>query len=395
MNAMQRKIVLIALASLTLAAVSGCGFLAQLRPEAEPTATPTARAVAVATPTPLPPTVPAYADTTDTDERRVIDVYARVSPAVVFITSRVIVRDFFLGAVPQEGTGSGFVIDKQGHVITNNHVVENADRIVVTLSDETAVEATLVGTDPANDVAVLQIDVPADRLYPVELGTSTDLRVGQTAIAIGNPFGLERTLTTGVISSLGRPLETEGGRTVYDVIQTDAAINPGNSGGPLLDSGGRVIGVNTAIVSPSGGSVGVGFAIPVDTVRRVSSSIIDKGYYPHPWLGITGISVVPELADLLDLPVERGVLIVEVTRGQAAASAGLRGGQRQVRVGNYVVPVGGDIVTSIDGEKIREMGDLVKYLETKTEVGQLVDLTILRNGNEQSIQVNLGEQPRS
>jgi S1-C subfamily serine protease len=395
MNAMQRKIVLIALASLTLAAVSGCGFLAQLRPEAEPTATPTARAVAVATPTPLPPTVPAYADTTDTDERRVIDVYARVSPAVVFITSRVIVRDFFLGAVPQEGTGSGFVIDKQGHVITNNHVVENADRIVVTLSDETAVEATLVGTDPANDVAVLQIDVPADRLYPVELGTSAELRVGQTAIAIGNPFGLERTLTTGVISSLGRPLETEGGRTVYDVIQTDAAINPGNSGGPLLDSGGRVIGVNTAIVSPSGGSVGVGFAIPVDTVRRVSSSIIDKGYYPHPWLGITGISVVPELADLLDLPVERGVLIVEVTRGQAAASAGLRGGQRQVRVGNYVVPVGGDIVTSIDGEKIREMGDLVKYLETKTEVGQLVDLTILRNGNEQSIQVNLGEQPRS
>jgi S1-C subfamily serine protease len=395
MNAMQRKIVLIALASLTLAAVSGCGFLAQLRPEAEPTATPTARAVAVATPTPLPPTVPAYADTTDTDERRVIDVYARVSPAVVFITSRVIVRDFFLGAVPQEGTGSGFVIDKQGHVITNNHVVENADRIVVTLSDETAVEATLVGTDPANDVAVLQIDVPADRLYPVELGTSAELRVGQTAIAIGNPFGLERTLTTGVISSLGRPLETEGGRTVYDVIQTDAAINPGNSGGPLLDSGGRVIGVNTAIVSPSGGSVGVGFAIPVDTVRRVSSSIIDKGYYPHPWLGITGISVVPELADLLDLPVERGVLIVEVTRGQAAASAGLRGGQRQVRVGNYVVPVGGDIVTAIDGEKIREMGDLVKYLETKTEVGQLVDLTILRNGNEQSIQVNLGEQPRS
>jgi putative serine protease PepD len=329
-----------------------------------------------------------------TEEERVINVYARVSPAVVFITSRVIVRDFFMGLVPQEGTGSGFVIDKEGHIITNNHVVEKAERIVVTLDDDTSIEAMLVGTDPANDVAVVKIDVPADRLRPVELGSSADLRVGQTAIAIGNPFRLERTLTTGVISSLGRPLEAEGGRMIYDVIQTDAAINPGNSGGPLLDLTGRVIGVNTAIVSPSGGSIGLGFAVPIDTVKRVATAILDKGYYPHPWLGITGISVVPELADALDLPSERGVLVIEVALGQAAASAGIRGGERRVRVGDYIVPLGGDILIGVDGTQIRGMEDLVKHLETKTAVGQTVELTIIRDGREEVVRVVLGEQPR-
>jgi putative serine protease PepD len=338
-----------------------------------------------------------------TEEEQVIDVYARVSPGVVFITSRVIVRDFFLGPMAQEGTGSGFVIDKEGRIITNNHVVENADTIIVTLDDATSVEATLVGTDPANDVAVLHIDVPADKLHPVKLGTSADLRVGQTAIAIGNPFRLERTLTTGVISALGRPLNTEGGRTIFDVIQTDAAINPGNSGGPLLDLNGKVIGVNTAIpwlddlrqqdIRPY--YVGVGYAVPIDTVRRVATAIIEKGYYPHPWLGISGISIVPELADVLDLPVERGVLVIDVTRGQGAASAGLRGSDRQVRVGSYIVPVGGDIVIGIDGTGIRGMEDIVRYLETKTQVGQLVELTIMRDGQEQLVQVLLGEQPRS
>jgi S1-C subfamily serine protease len=342
------------------------------------------------TPTPLPPQI---IDAADVEEQLVINVYARVSPAVVHITSRVIVRDFFWGAVPQEGTGSGFIIDKDGHVITNNHVVEGADRIVVTLSDETSVEADVVGTDPANDLAVLKITVPSDRLHPVQLGSSAALRVGQRAIAIGNPFGLDRTLTTGVISSLGRPLEVSDQRTVYDVIQTDAAINPGNSGGPLLDSQGEVIGVNTAIYSPTGGSVGVGFAIPVDTVRRVVASIIEKGYYPHPWLGITGLSVVPELAEALELPVERGVLIVEVTRGRPAAQAGVRGPDREVRLGNYVIPVGGDILTAIDGNKVREMEDLVKYLETETEVGQVVTLSLVRDGRELTIQVELGERP--
>jgi S1-C subfamily serine protease len=396
MSSAQRRIVLVALVSLTLGGALGCSFVAQLLPTPSPTPAPTSPLAAVpsATQVPLPTVATDLDSAVVTEEERVIDVYARVSPAVVFITSRVIVRDFFMGLVPQEGTGSGFVIDNGGHIITNNHVVENADRIVVTLDDETSVEATLVGTDPANDVAVVKIDVPADKLRPVKLGTSANLRVGQTAIAIGNPFRLERTLTTGVISSLGRPLEAEGGRMIYDVIQTDAAINPGNSGGPLLDLNGRVIGVNTAIVSPSGGSIGLGFAIPIDTVKRVATAILDKGYYPHPWLGITGISVVPELAEALDLSAERGVLVIEVAPGQAAASAGIRGGQRRVQVGDYIVPLGGDILIGVDGSQIRSMEDLVKHLETKAAVGQTVELTIIRDGREEVVRVTLGEQPR-
>lgn len=390
MNAMQRKITIITLVALVLVTLLGCSFLAQVSPTPQPTPTPI---VIVVTPTPLPPTVVGAADT---EEQQVINIYARVSPAVLHITSRVIVRDLFWGAVPQEGTGSGFVIDKEGHVVTNNHVVENAQKVTVTLSDETSVEAEVIGTDPATDLAVLKIDVPPEKLYPVELGTSANLRVGQRAIAIGNPFGLDRTLTTGVISSLGRPLQTEDqSKKLYDVIQTDAAINPGNSGGPLLDSQGKVIGVNTAIYSPSGGSVGIGFAIPVDTVRRVVMSIIEKGYYPHPWLGISGLSITPELAQYLKLTVERGVLVIEATPGQPAAQAGVRGGQRRVQVGNYVILVGGDILIAIDGSKIREMEDMIKYLETKTQVGQLVDLTIVRDGKERTIQVKLGEQPRN
>jgi S1-C subfamily serine protease len=385
-----RKIILVALASLLIGAILGCSFLAQVQPTPTPSSTPRAIARATATPVPVVTVAPG---TVGTEEEQIIDVYARVSPAVVFITSRVLVRDFFMGVMPQEGTGSGFVIDREGHVITNNHVVEGADRIVVTLDDETSVEATLVGTDPSNDVAVLKIDVPAEKLDPVKLGTSSNLRVGQTAIAIGNPFRLERTLTTGVISSLGRPLDSGGDRPIYDVIQTDAAINPGNSGGPLLNTAGEVIGVNTAIVSPSGGSIGLGFAVPIDTVKRVASSILERGYYPHPWLGITGIGITPDLAELLDLSVERGVLVVEVTRGQAAAEAGLRGGQRNVRVGDYIVPVGGDILIAIDGSPLRDMGDLVQYLETRTEVGEQVELTVVRDGEERIFTVTLGEQP--
>lgn len=387
-----RKVVFVATASLLIGAILGCSFVAQVQPTPVPTSTP--RPVASATPAPM--SVATVAPVTlGSEEEQIIDVYARVSPAVVFITSRVLVRDFFMGIMPQEGTGSGFVVDKEGHVITNNHVVEGADRIVVTLDDETSIEAALVGTDPSNDVAVLKIDVPAGKLHPITLGTSSNLRVGQTAIAIGNPFRLERTLTTGVISSLGRPLDSGGERPIYDVIQTDAAINPGNSGGPLLNTAGEVIGVNTAIVSPSGGSIGLGFAVPIDTVKRVANSILERGYYPHPWLGITGVGITPDLAELLDLSVERGVLVIDVTRGEAAAEAGLRGGQRNVRVGEYIVAVGGDIVTAIDGSPLRDMGDLVQYLETRTEVGQRIELTVVRDGEERIFTVTLGEQPRS
>jgi len=389
-KSMKLRMFVAVLLVMALIVLVACDVVPKVAPSQQPTTVPTP-VVIVATPAPLPPQI---VQSAAADEQVVIDIYARVSPAVVHITSRIVVRDFFYGDVPQEGTGSGFVIDQQGHIVTNNHVVEGAEKITVTLSDETSVEAKVVGTDPSTDLAVVQIDVPADKLHPVEMGTSANLQVGQRAIAIGNPFGLDRTLTTGVISSLGRPLQTQNNRTIYDVIQTDAAINPGNSGGPLLDSSGRVIGVNSAIYSPSGGSVGVGFAIPVDTVRRVTISIIEKGYYPHPWLGITGLSITSDLANYLKLPVERGVLVINVTSGQAAAQAGIRGGSRRVQIGNYVVPVGGDILTAIDGNKVSAMEDMVKYLETKAKVGQVVNLTITRDSTEQTVQATLGEQPR-
>jgi len=385
----RRKIVAVLLAACAIIALVGCDWVSHLQatPTLQPTPTPI---VIVVTATPAPYTTTVV--TADSEEQTVIDVYARVSPAVVYITSRIIVRDFFWGAQEQEGTGSGFVLDREGHIITNYHVVQDADQVVVTLSDETSVDATIVGVDAGNDIAVLKIDVEADKLHPVELGTSADLRVGQRAIAIGNPFGLERTLTTGVISSLGRPVEgSEGQATIYNAIQTDAAINPGNSGGPLLDSQGRVIGINTSIYSVTGGSVGVGFAVPVDTVKRVVASILTLGYYPHPSLGISGLTIAPELAQYLELPVERGMLIITVESAGAGERAGLRGGTRRVRIGGYILSLGGDILIGIDDVKIRETGDLMKYLETRTEIGQAVTLTIVRDGQEQTLQATLGE----
>jgi S1-C subfamily serine protease len=388
MNIRKLRLATVTPVALAVLALAGCDLASRLQPTITPQPTPTP-IVIVVTATPGPYVGPA---STDSEEQTVIDVYARVSPAVVYITSRIVVQSLFWGTQQQEGTGSGFVIDQQGHVVTNNHVVQNAEQVVVTLSDDTSVEATIVGTDPGNDIAVLKIDVPPDKLHPVELGTSADLRVGQRAIAIGNPFGLDRTLTTGVISSLGRPLdEGEGQATIYNVIQTDAAINPGNSGGPLLDSKGRVIGINTAIYSVSGGSVGVGFAVPVDMINRVVNSILTKGYYPHPSLGVSGLTIVPELAQALDVPVERGMLITTVESGGAGDQAGLRGGQRRVRIGGYIISIGGDILTAIDGVKIRETGDLMQYLETKTEVGQVVSVTFVRDGKEQTVQAKLGE----
>jgi S1-C subfamily serine protease len=330
------------------------------------------------------------AEAVDVEEQRIISIYEKASPAVVHIASQVITMSFFWGPIPQEGTGSGFVIDSKGHIVTNNHVVEGADEVHVTLADGTRVPAEIVGTDPYSDLAVIKIDVPPDKLYPVELGSSVDLRVGQRAIAIGNPFGLDRTLTTGVISSLGRPLEVESGQVIYNVIQTDAAINPGNSGGPLLDSQGRVIGVNTAIQT---GAENIGFAIPVDTVKRVVPELIEKGRYRHPWLGDLSYSIDSELAQNLGLPVDKGILIAQIYRGSPAAKAGLRGGNRQVIVGNRRIIAGGDIIVAIDGRPVKSNEDLTVYLETETQVGQVAELTILRGDQEMTIEVKLDEMP--
>jgi len=345
----------------------------------------------VVTPTPLPSQT---LQAVDVEEQLVTSVYERVSPAVVNITSRVLRRSFFFGVYPEEGTGSGFVIDREGHIVTNAHVVRGAQDVVVTLPDQTMVPAEVVGTDSYNDLAVLKIDVPPDVLQPVELGSSADLRVGQRVIAIGNPFGLERTLTTGVISSLGRIIEGEDGRPLGEMIQTDAAINPGNSGGPLLDSQGRVIGVNTAIKSPSGGSVGIGFAVPVDTVKRVVPALIQDGRYAHPWLGVDTYTITPGMARALNLPVEKGLLVARVYAGSGAARAGLRGATREVMVGNSILLVGGDIITAIDGTPIRSGEELTVYLESHTRVGQTVTVSLIRDGRELTVRVTLGELPQ-
>ncbi|MFP3896931.1 MAG: S1C family serine protease [Anaerolineales bacterium] len=322
-------------------------------------------------------------------EAQTIDIYKRASPSVVYISSRVITLDLFRGLTPSEGTGSGFVIDREGHIVTNYHVIEGAEAIEVTLLDETVTEAKVVGVDPLNDLAVIRVDVPAAKLHPLEMEEG-EIKVGQQAIAIGNPFGLDWTLTVGVISSLGRPLEVSENRIIYNVIQTDAAINPGNSGGPLLSSRGRVIGVNTALRQ---GAENIGFAIPLSTLTRVVPELIEKGRYRHPWLGVSGYALFPELSRRLDLPVERGLLLVRVTPGSPAAEVDLRGATRRVELGNVRVLAGGDIIVEIDGVAIDSNETLREFLETQTRFGQKVEVTFYRGDERMSTHVVLGERP--
>jgi 2-alkenal reductase len=347
-------------------------------PEEAPTAV-----VVVSTPTPQSPEP--VVQTTDVEEQLVIDVYARVGPAVVCIRA----RDHLGGCI-----GSGFVIDQEGHIVTNNHVAESVPDLLVTLADEHTVPASVVGMDPGSDLAVLDVDVPADELTVAELGVSSSLRVGQRAIAIGNPFGLERTVTTGIVSSLGRTLRRDDSAfQLAEVIQTDAAINPGNSGGPLLDSSGRVIGVNTAIRSASGVNSGVGFAIPVDIVRRVVPELITRGRYRHTWVGVTGSTITPEMVEAMELPVETGALIFEVEPGGPAAKAGVEGGRRELIVSGRPMLAGGDIVVAIDGTEVKRFDDLVNYLATRTSVGDVLTLTVVRNRVEIEVDVTLEERP--
>lgn len=367
-----------------LLGATGCRLL---QPAPTPTPLPpTPTAVPTPTPVPLSPTL---IDAIALDEQLVIELYQRVSPAVVNITTRVTTLNFFFGPMTSEGSGSGFVIDREGHIVTNYHVIENAESIEVTFSDETVTPATVLGSDPRNDLAVLKVDLDASHLFPVTLGRSADLRVGQRAIAIGNPFGLDRTLTVGVVSALERPLQLDDNRTIFNVIQTDAAINPGNSGGPLLNSRGEVIGVNTAVRQDA---QGIGFAVPVDTVHRVVPVLIERGSYPHPWAGFLGYSITPRLASVLNLPVEQGVLIAQLYRDGPAVAAGIRGAQSQVRVGNQRLLVGGDIVTAVDGQPVRDWNDFARYLDLNTEAGQTITLNLLRDGRPLTIELRLGAQ---
>ncbi len=364
----------------------GCGLAVPPTPTPDPTPTPL---IIIATPTPLPAVASAELDVA---EQRVINVYERVSPSVAHITSRSEVYDFWRGAVPREGSGSGFVIDQSGHIVTNYHVIEGAQEIEVLLADGMAYPAELVGADPYNDLAVLRIAAPTELLVPVEMGTAADLRVGQRVIAIGNPFGLDWTLTTGVVSALGRTIETENGQALGEAIQTDAAINPGNSGGPLLDTAGRVVGVNTAIRSPSGGSVGIGFAIPAETIQRVVPELISRGYFPHPWTGFTTYELSYELKPAESGP-EHGLLIVEIAPGSPAAQAGLKAAQA-TRQGRSIYFDGGDIVVAADGQAIKSRDDLTIYLENNKRVGDSVEFTIVRDGQNLSVTIQLGERPR-
>lgn len=314
------------------------------------------------------------------DEQNTIEIFRYSAPSVVYITSIALRRDFFsLNAyeIPQ-GTGSGFIWDKQGRVVTNYHVISDANRLEVTLADHSTWKAVLVGVAPDRDLAVLQISAPADKLRPISIGESKNLLVGQKVYAIGNPFGLDQTLTTGVVSALGREISATTGRTIHDVIQTDAAINPGNSGGPLLDSAGRLIGVNTAIYSPSGASSGIGFAVPVGEVNRVVPQIISKGKLIRPGLGITLAN--RRLTEELGLD---GVMILKVQPNSSAAKAGLRG-TSQVREGLVL----GDIILAFNGKPIKDYDGLRDALE-RHEVGESVTLTLLRDSSSVEVQVPL------
>jgi len=327
------------------------------------------------------------------DEKNNIAVYEKVADGVVNVTSTAVQMDFFFNAFPTQGSGSGSIIDTKGHILTNHHVVANAQKLEVTLGDGSKWPAKLIGSDPDNDLAVIQIDAPKEKLKVIPMGDSKSLRIGQKVLAIGNPFGLDRTLTTGIISSLGRTIRSEVGNLIEDIVQTDAAINPGNSGGPLLNSEGEIIGINSAIVSPSGGSVGIGFAIPVNTAKRVIPELISKGYVSYPWIGATIQTLIPEVAKYLKVKIERGAMIAEVVKGGPAEKAGLKGGSQRVQVGNMIVIAGGDIVVKADQHDVKSHDELIRYIREK-KPGDAILLKVFRNGIFNDVKVTLGERPR-
>ncbi len=341
-------------------------------------------------------------------------IYSEVNPSVVHIT---VVKESAASSVfpefefkfPEEqpeyyteAQGSGFVWDSKGHIVTNDHVVSGAETIYVTLSDGTIIEGEVVGQDPDSDLAVLKVVSGREKLEPVQMADSSQVEVGQLAVSIGNPFGLEGSMTVGFVSAIGRLLPVDSGATqsgrynIPDVIQTDASINPGNSGGVLVDSGGWVIGVPSAIISPAGVSVGIGFAIPSNIVSRVIPQLIETGRYEHPWLGISGRLLTPEIADVMDLPADqRGALVVDFIPDGPADKAGIQGSDRTVTIRGVNVRVGGDVIVAIDNEAVTDMGDIIAYLSRSTEAGQKVGLTVIRGGEEKTLEVELGVRPSS
>jgi putative serine protease PepD len=323
-----------------------------------------------------------------TDEQNNIEVYRTLSPGVVFIHSTSYARDFFGFVEPQEGSGSGSILDQQGNILTNYHVIEGAQKLSVSMGGKKDYSAVVVGGDPDTDLAVIRLtEKPTGQLTVVPLGDSDKLVVGQKVLAIGNPFGLDRTLTTGVISGLQRPIRARNNRLIEGAIQTDASINPGNSGGPLLDSHGRMIGINSQILSPSGSSAGVGFAVPVSIAKRIVPQILQNGRVRRPKLGINTRDIA-QLSNQIDLPVSDGVLIVNVARGSGAATAGLRGIQR-TEMGDIEL---GDIIVGIDNDKVGNSDDLFRVLD-RHQIGETVQVQIWRDGKRMSVPVRLMESP--
>jgi S1-C subfamily serine protease len=329
----------------------------------------------------------ASTDVLDAEEQNNISVYQKNLSAVVNITSRAVTFDFFYGLVPQEGQGTGFIIDKEGHILTNYHVVAEARQVEVTLSNRKKYRATIVGTDRPHDLAIIQIK--AQGLTPVTLGDSRNLRVGQKVYAIGNPFGLSGTMTRGIVSSI-RPVQEPDGMRIDEAIQTDAAINPGNSGGPLLNWHGEVIGINTMIASSVGQSAGIGFAIPINTAKAVLNDLVTLGRVRRPALGVKTVPIDPELAEQMGLSTDYGLLISQAIPGGAAERAGLRGGTERAYLGNMAIMLGGDVIVAIDGEKIDTQQDLAQIMNNH-RAGDTVRITIYRNKKKMDVSVTLGE----
>ncbi len=328
-------------------------------------------------------------------------IYRRDGQGVAFISSQLSAQAPAGPFGESEGggtaTGSGFLIDTEGHIVTNNHVVEGANRVEVKLgSSDTTYTAEVVGTDPATDVALLKVNAPSDQLHPLSLGDSSKVEVGEEVIAIGNPFGLDRTVTAGIVSALQRQIQAPNGFSISHVIQTDAAINPGNSGGPLIDGSGSVIGINSQILNGGGsnGNVGIGFAVPINTAREVVQQIEEHGEVKHAFLGINGGSITPDLARALKLPATEGVLVNEVVKGGPADQAGLEGGDTSATIEGASIELGGDIITEVNGKKISGMEEVINLVNSASP-GEKMELTVDRNGGTKNITVILGVRPAS
>jgi S1-C subfamily serine protease len=327
------------------------------------------------------------------DEKENIAIYDQLNEAVVNITTETLAYNWFLEPVPQDGeSGSGSIIDTSGLVLTNNHVISNATKVYINLADGTQIEGTVIGADAENDIALLKFTPPSGALLKtIPFGDSENLKVGQKVLAIGNPFALERTLTVGIVSGLGRPIKISNQNIIRDMIQTDASINPGNSGGPLLDANGKMIGINTMIYSPSGGSVGIGFAVPIDTAKRVVAELRQYGKVRRGWIDATVVQLFPRLVQFAKLPVSNGLLVSRTKRNGLAEKAGLRQGSEAVRYGKSTIYLGGDIITNVDGIATDTLADLYSALEDN-KPGEQIDIEVLRNDKPIRLKITLADR---